>query len=179
MAEAKRAQAIDPLSAEAAWDTGLALFFGGRRGEAIEQFKSAIDLNPELWLTHSFLAWAYADGGDYDRAFAEYAKARALNDNTDILSNLTWTYAKAGRRTEALQTLETMLKRSKTEYVSPFYIGVAYYSVGDKGRAFAWLEKAYAERAELLVFINVAPIFAPLHDDPRFVDLVRRIGVSR
>ena len=72
-----------------------------------------------------------------------------------------------------------MLKRSKTEYVSPFYIGVAYYSVGDRDRAFAWLEKSYAERAELLVFINVAPIFAPLHDDPRFVDLVRRIGVSR
>jgi Tfp pilus assembly protein PilF len=177
VAEAKAAQAIDPVAADVAWDVGFALLFAGRTREAIEQLRSAIDLNPQFWLTHSFLGWAYGEAGDYDRALAELQTALKLDDNADTRTQLVWIYAKAGRRQDAQRVLEEILQRARTTYVSPFYIAASYASLGDNDRAFEWLKKACAERAELLVFVNVAPNFAPLRRDPRY-DARRRVPCS-
>ena len=133
---------------------------------------------PDFWLTRSFLAWAYAERGDFDRAFAEYAKARALDDNEDTLSHLVRSYARAGRVADAQRTLDEIVARSKRGYVSPFYIATAYLGIGDKENGFAWLQKAYAERSEFLVFINVAPNFDDVRGDPRFIDLLKRVGLA-
>lgn len=179
VAEAKAAAQIDPLSADAAWNVGFALLFGGRAREAIAQLKNAVDLDPDLWLTHAFLAWSYGEAGEYDRALAEYQKALALDANDDTRSHEAWILAKMGRRDEAKRIAQEMEARSRTAYVSPFFVGAAYAAAGDRDSAFAWLDKALGERSELLVFAAVAPNFAELRNDPRFVTLVRRVAIPR
>lgn len=178
VAEARTAQQIDPISPEVAWDLGLALLFGNRNREAIEQLKNAVDLDPRFWLTHAFLAWAYGQEGYYDLAYAEYAKAQALDDNADILSQWILVAHQAGRPADAQRLLDDLLQRAKTHYVAPFYIAAAYIAVGENDRGFAWLQKALAERNELLVFLKVAPSFRSVRSDPRFVEILRRIGLS-
>jgi DNA-binding winged helix-turn-helix (wHTH) protein/TolB-like protein/Flp pilus assembly protein TadD len=176
--EARLARDLDPLSAEVEWNLGFALFFGRRVDEAIGVFEQSVRTTPDFWLTRSFLAWAYAERGDFDRAFAEYAKARALDDNDDTLSHLVRSYTRAGRTADARRALDEILTRAKRGYVSPFYVANAYLGAGDTENAFAWLQKAYAERSEFLVFINVAPNFDGVRGDPRFIELLKRVGLT-
>ena len=178
VAEARLARDLDPLSAEVEWNLGLALFFGRRVDDAIGVLQQSVRTTPDLWLTRSFLAWAYAERGDFDRAFAEYAKARSLDDNDDTLSHLVRSYMRAGRPADARRTLDELLAHTRKGYVSPFYIATAYFGIGDKDDGFAWLEKAYAERSEFLVFINVAPNFDDVRGDPRFIELLKRVGLA-
>jgi len=178
VAEARLARDIDPLSAEVEWNLGLALFFGRRYDEAIAVLRQSVRTTPDLWLTRAFLAWAYAERGDFEHAFAEYAKARALDDNEDTLSHLVRSYARAGRAAEARKTLDEILVRAKQHYVSPFYIANAYFGAGDKANGFPWLQKAYEERSEFMVFINVAPSFDDVRGDPRFQEMLRRVGLA-
>ena len=178
VAEAKTAQQIDPLSPEVAWDLGLALLFGGRNADAVNELKTAVELDPGFWPTHAFLAWAYCEEGNYDLANTEYAKARALDENADVLLQGILIAHRAGRTADAQRLLDELLQRSKTRYIAPFYIAAAYIAVGQNDRGFEWLQKALAERNELLVFIKVAPSFRSVRDDPRFVEILRRIGLA-
>ncbi|HYU27035.1 MAG TPA: tetratricopeptide repeat protein, partial [Thermoanaerobaculia bacterium] len=178
VAEARLAQNIDPLSAEVEWNLGFALLFGRRYDDAIAVLRQSVQTTPDLWITHAFLGWAYAERGDFEHAFAEYAKARALDDNEDTLSHLVRSYMRAGRAADARRTLDEILARAKRGYVSPFYIANGYLGIGDKENTFVWLQKAYEERSELLVFIKVAPSFDGVRDDPRFIDLLKRVARS-
>jgi tetratricopeptide (TPR) repeat protein len=107
---------------------------------------------------------------------AEYAKAQALDDNADILSQWILVAHQAGRTADAQRMLNDLLQRAKTHYVAPFYIAAAYIAVGENDRGFDWLQKALAERNELLVFIKVAPSFRSVRR-PRFIEVLRRIGL--
>ena len=178
VAEARLARDIDQLSAEVEWNLGFALFFGRRYDEAINVLRQSVQTTPDLWLTHAFLGWAYAERGDFVHAFPEYAKARALDDNEDTLSHLVRSYTRAGRADDARKTLDEILARAKRGYVSPFYIANAYFGLGDKDNGFLWLQKAYEERSEFLVFINVAPSFDNVRDDPRFSAMLQRVGLT-
>jgi DNA-binding winged helix-turn-helix (wHTH) protein/TolB-like protein len=177
VAEGKRAEQIDPISPEVGWDLGLALFLGRRYDQAIEQFKRTIDLNPDFWLPHSFLAFCYGEKGEFDKAFAEYSKALALDDNEDTLSHMAYIDVKAGRRTEAQKILDELMRRQQRKEVSPFYIAAVYFALDDKDQGFKWLDKAYNEKAELLVFLKFAPNFQMVNSDPRFKKVVADVGL--
>jgi TolB-like protein/DNA-binding winged helix-turn-helix (wHTH) protein/Tfp pilus assembly protein PilF len=177
VAEASRAEQIDPISPEVGWDLGLALFFGRRYDQAIEQFKRTIDLNPNFWLPHSFLAWCYGEKGEFDKAFAEYDKALALDDNEDTLSQMASIDVKAGRRTEARKILDELMRRQQRKEVSPLFISAVYFALDDKEQGFKWLEKAYREKAELLVFLKVAPNFQGVRSDPRYKKIMADVGL--
>src|SRR5205823_4148645 len=82
-------------------------------------------------------------------------------------------YVKAGKRNEAQKILDEMFQRSKREEISPFYVAAVYIALGDKEHGMEWLEKAYEERAELLVFLKVAPNFDAVHSDPRFIQIMQ------
>jgi DNA-binding winged helix-turn-helix (wHTH) protein/TolB-like protein len=178
VSEARLAHDIDPLSAEVEWNLGFALFFGRRYDEAINVLRQSVQTTPDLWLTHAFLGWAYAERGDFAHAFPEYAKARALDDNEDTLSHLVRSYTRAGRAGDARKTLDEIVARAKRGYVSPFYIANAYLGAGDKDNGFLWLQKAYEERSEFFVFINVAPSFDGVRDDARFSAMLQRVGLT-
>jgi Flp pilus assembly protein TadD len=118
--------------------------------------------------------------GRYDEAIAELQKILTFNERRPVLLGaLAHAYARSGRRGEALN-LVSELKRIEAEergYVSPFGIIWAYAALGEKEQAFAYLETCYQERRERMPWINVDPLMEPLRSDPRFEDLVRRMGL--
>ena len=88
-------------------------------------------------------------------------------------------YAHAGRRTDALRLLEELKRRQKTSYVPTAAFVNAYLGLDDKEQAFVWFEKAYQEKSNILQFLKVHPFFDPVRADPRFADLVRRVGLDQ
>ena len=113
-------------------------------------------------------------------AFAEYQKAIPLSgDSPDEPASLAYTYALSGRKQEALRIIDDLQERSKRSYISPAIIAFVYTGLGEKDQAFEWLEKAYHGRDSLLVLLKVEPMFDPLRSDPRFQDLLRRVGFSQ
>ena len=86
-------------------------------------------------------------------------------------------YALAGKRAEAQRVLDDLLALSKQRFVSPYDISLVHLGLGEKDKAFEWLQKAVAERVGLLVYLKVDPLFDPLRSDPRFQDLLRRMGL--
>lgn len=94
--------------------------------------------------------------------------------NSELSGHARWEHRASG--TAPKQQLNHLKKDSKEGYVSPKYFVLAYLQIGEKDRAFEWLEKAYEERGEVLLYLKVDPRFDPLRSHPRFADLLRRIG---
>jgi len=90
----------------------------------------------------------------------------------------TLTYALAGDRDKANKALNELREISKRHYVSPYWFAGVYAGLGDKEQAFAWLDKAYQDRTLFLIWLKVEPQFENLRDDPRYNDLLRRIGLQ-
>src|SRR5262249_19548547 len=111
-------------------------------------------------------------------ALAELEKARALDDTPDTLAVLGRVYADMGRTKDAHGIIDLMKRQSQQKDVSPFFIAVVYFALGEKGGGFEWLEKAYDERAELMVFLKSDTHFDSVRSDPRFVDMMRRVGIA-
>ncbi|HMG36371.1 MAG TPA: hypothetical protein VKM94_20720 [Blastocatellia bacterium] len=95
-----------------------------------------------------------------------------------MLASLTRAYAASGMKSDAMAGVNRLSEMSKTSYVSAYTLAVAYAGIGDKDRAFEWLERAYDERASWLIFLKVEPVFNSLRSDARFDPLLHRIGLS-
>jgi Flp pilus assembly protein TadD len=127
---------------------------------------------------HQDLGWAYTQKRNYGEAIAEFQKAISLEkDNAFSLMGLGFTYAVSGQREDARRILGQLNELSKRFYVPPTYIAAVHAGLGDKDQAFQWLEKAYRERDEGLIYLNVAAPWGNLRSDPRFASLVRRVGL--
>ena len=114
-----------------------------------------------------------------DRAIATSEKAVAISNHAPAaLGVLGMAYGAAGRKREANQVANELLQLEKQRYVSPMAFVYVYTGLGDKDRAFAWLEKAYQERSNHIAFFKVSPTVDPLRSDARFADLLRRIGLD-
>jgi serine/threonine-protein kinase len=87
-------------------------------------------------------------------------------------------YGRAGRRTDALHIIEELKRRERESYVPPAPFVHAYIGLGDRDRAFASLERAYHEHSNIVQFVKTHPLYDPLRDDPRFAELVRRVGLE-
>jgi len=112
-------------------------------------------------------------------AAAEFRKALDLSEgDSNELAALGYAQAASQQTAEARRTLDELTKRSQDTYVQPASIAAIYAGLGDKNQAFAWLEKAYADRSAWLVNLKVDPFFASLAGDPRFADLLRRVGLK-
>ena len=129
---------------------------------------------------HIHLAEAYIGKGMYAEAIAEMQKVIA-NDNSpqrwDRYPILAYAYAVAGKRAEALKILSDQQALAKTTYVSPYNLAIIYTGLGDKDRAFEYLEKTFAERTVVLHHFPSRPMFDSLHSDPRFAELVRKMNL--
>ena len=106
-------------------------------------------------------------------------KAASVTDRSPgVISTLVWAYAHTGRRADALRLLGELKKRRQRGYVPAGAFVNAYLGLGDNDEAFAWFERAYEEQSNILIYIKVSPWFDPLRGDPRFQDLVRRVGLN-
>ena len=177
--EAERwAQQADPLSMIIKTDTVQFLIYAQHCDEAIQQALRALEIDPGFVLAHIYLAEAYIGKQNYTNAIAELRKAVDLSKgNTWALSDLARTYALARQKDKSQVILHDLLSGAKDREDTTLEVAKIYAALGENDQAFAWLEKAYRNRAGGLILLNPAPDFQTLHHDPRFADLDRRIGL--
>lgn len=178
LAEAHRAQQLDPLSPHTGDVLNNIYYFARQYDRAIEECRKAIVLNPGYARAHLTLGRAYRQKAMYLEAAAELSQALALNRHDQYLSELAHVYAVSGRRGEALRIINELEGQAARRQVSPVYIAKIYAGLGDKDRAFEWLRRGYAERSDHLVSLRVDPAYDSLRSDPRFVDLLRGVGLA-
>ena len=177
--EIKRAQELDPLSRIINANLGLHYYYARKYDESIEQLKKTISIDEGFSIPHQYLGRTYIQKGMYKEAIAELERARELSDNApEVVASLGHAYAVAGRTNDARRVLTDLDDLARQRYVLPYFRAAVYTGLGDKDEAFAWLERAFDERHPGLVLVNVDPRFDILRSDPRFADLVRRLGVA-
>jgi serine/threonine-protein kinase len=177
VAEGKRAQELDPLSLIINADLGADYFYARQYDRSIEQLRKTIEMDQGFYTAHYFLGMAYAMKGAFPEAIAEYRRAQQLSDDPFVLAYLGHAFAASGKRGEALKTLNQLKAIARQRYVPAYGFAIVYAAIGEKDHAFEWLEKLYQDRAFDIAYINVDPFFDQLRTDPRFADLVRRVGL--
>lgn len=173
--EAKRAQEIDPLSLPINANVGVIFSMARQYDQAIEQYQKTIEMDPNFYFTHFLLGLVYVQKGMHDEAVSELQKARTLSDYPDTIALLGYTYAVSGKKKEALKLLDELSRR---RYVQPFAKAMIYTGLGDKDRALEWWEKAYEDRDWHVWVLKEVSFFEPLRSEPRFQDLLRRLGFT-
>ena len=182
--QAQVAQQLDPGSLFVITRAGAAYFFAGRVEEAMATWQRARELDPTHPDVGILPGRSYVKLGMNQDAVAVLEKALIFSDRDSlVLGALAHAYARAGRREEALKLvgeLKRVDERLEAEgrSIPRFSFIWAYAGLGDKEQAFAWLEKAYRERRDRVFLLNVDPLLDPLRSDPRFQDLVRRVGLA-
>ena len=178
LAWAQRARNLDPLGAAGdllgfpGITEGWILFHARRYDEAIRELRRD---DPDHW----YLGFALIANGQPDEAITVLEKALSPDRSPAVMGVLVRAYAHAGRREEALRLLDELKRRQRTTYVPTAAFVNAYLGLGDNEQAFVWLEKAYKEESNLLQLLKVHPYFDPLRGDPRFTDLVHRVGLDQ
>jgi TolB-like protein/Tfp pilus assembly protein PilF len=179
IAEERRAQELDPLSLIINKNVGTILYYAGEYDRSIEQYRKGIEWDPDFVRTHLYLGLAYEQKGMYGGAIVEYQKAVTLsNGNTVIKALLGHACAMSGKRAAAIGILNELVQLQMQRYVPAFNLAIIYLGLGNKDQAFEWLERAYKERSSWLVSLKVEPMFDSLRADPRFQDLLRRVGLA-
>ncbi|HJZ68974.1 MAG TPA: winged helix-turn-helix domain-containing protein [Blastocatellia bacterium] len=177
IAEAKRAEELEPLSFISNSHVGWILYLAGRNEEAIQHCKRLLDVDPNFFPARRYLGLCYEQKGMYREAIAEFQQGAKLSSSPLMLSLLGHAYAASGNKTEALRIL-TELDRQKQRYVSPYTVATIYAGLGDNDTALKWLEKAFEDRDIWLMNLKVDPIFMQLRSDRRFSALLDRIGIE-
>ncbi|HSE97342.1 MAG TPA: protein kinase [Blastocatellia bacterium] len=178
IAEMRKARDLDPLSLLVNSGLGLAYFFGRRYEEAIAQFRKTLELDQDFMLAHEGLGSAYAQIGMADKAFEEFLKMiPQWSGSLEMIPAFKEAYAESGMEGFWRKWLEFSSELSKRAYLSPYYMALVYGRLGERDRAFECLDRAYEERNGMLVHIRVDPRLESLRDDPRYDDLLRRMGL--
>jgi tetratricopeptide (TPR) repeat protein len=174
IAERRVAIELDPLSASTQFELGLAYFYSRDYDRAIQQFQKAVELEPGFPAALSTMIAAYSQKGQHDVAVAKLSEIQ--EDNSLNAAGIV--YALAGRKDDAMRIIEKLERRSRQGYVSPTAFAYIYAALGDKEKAIAYLEKGYEERAFQMQFLKIDPRWDKLRNDPRFADLMRRVGLA-
>ncbi|MGB6973197.1 MAG: tetratricopeptide repeat protein [Terracidiphilus sp.] len=178
LAAARRARDLDPMD-ERGFGLGWYLFHAREYDEAIRDSRSMLAVNPDSVGTLWILAFSLMKTGHPDQAIPLLERAKTLSGGGPaVLGVLVAAYAQAGRRTDALKVLAELNKLRKSGYAPAAAFVNAYLGLGDKEQAFQWLERAYKEQSNILKFLKVHPGFDPIRSDPRFADLVHRVGLG-
>jgi serine/threonine-protein kinase len=179
MREIKRAQELDPLSPIISHNVAQVYLLKNDLNSAVEQSKKTIELNPNFPSAHMYLGWAYLKQRRFVEATAEFERAVELSGRASFyLSDLGYCYAVTGRRAEALRILKELEEKYGRREAIGLNLAGVYAGLGDKDQAFAWLEKDYQQRSGLLPYITWYFSFEDLRSDPRYADLVRRMGLT-
>jgi len=181
IAEVIRARELNPLSASTASYVPVIYYWAGEYDSALVLSRRLTESEPEYWQHRGMLATSYIELRMHEEAIEEARKMVSLSGGSYGHGLLAVAYAHAGQRQEALAELSLTQRGDSLEgiYFEPTGAARVYARLGDKEHAFKWLNKAYEDRCEDLLYINVDPSFRILRSDPRFHDLVRRIGLAR
>ena len=180
LAEIKRGRELDPFSPFLSTLEGQFLNYAGKPDEALARLRDTFELAPDFWFPHAFAASAYINKGMFAEAITEARRARELgSEQTISVAFEGYALAKSDKRDEAQAVLDALLKRSKEHFVPPYHIAMVYNGLGDRDQALAWLEHGLEQRDPKMTFLKVEPNWNNLRNDPRFQDLMRRVGFSQ
>ena len=176
MRESERARRLDPLSLIIATDYGAILYYSRQYDRAIEQFHYVLNMEPRFPRA-GLIMDAYTQKGMYTDAEAVIKKFSAENAPW-YWSKLAYLYGRSGQQKQSQLALEKLLQLSKQQQFDAATIALAYIGAGNKTEAITWLEKAYTQHSNVIVTLKVDPACDALRGDPRFRDLLHRIGLD-
>jgi len=176
IAEAKRAQELEPLSFIGNSHLGWILYLAGRNDEAIAHCQRLLDVDPNFFPARRYMGLAYEQKGMYAQAIDQFEQGVKLSGSPLMLSLLGHAYAASGKKAEAKRILAE-LDQQKQRYVSPYTVATIYAGLGEKDQAFKWLETAFEERDIWLMNLKVDPVLKGLRSEQRFTSLLQRIGL--
>jgi DNA-binding winged helix-turn-helix (wHTH) protein/TolB-like protein len=176
LAQLRMAQALEPAAPVYSAITGMILSYQGRYDEAIQQLQRTLAMAPDLVTAHTYLTMAYLRRGDLELA-AEHAE-RIQSSAPGSFGYVGQIHALAGRRGEALAEIERLIALSQHRYVPAYEIASIYATLGEVDQAFAWLERAFEERGQLVGWLPWDAAFDSVRSDPRYADLVSRLPVA-
>jgi tetratricopeptide (TPR) repeat protein len=178
IAQGTLAEKLDSTSLIIRSHFGFIYFFAHRFDDGIEACQKAIEVDPAFFAARRYLGQALAQKGKHDQAIAEYQRAVAASGGSLLIrAELAHTLGFAGKKDEAERILTELKQLSTERYISPYHIALVYSGLGNKDETFTWLERAFQNRADYLVFLKVDPRFDWLHSDSRFANLLERIGL--
>jgi TolB-like protein/Tfp pilus assembly protein PilF len=178
--EFKLAQQLDPLSPFRYIPFALMLYFRGDYTRAMEQCRRALELDPNSLAAHLTLSHSYESMGDHVQALKEAQKAVALGaPGSEQILTLGLEYATSGNREQAHEVIEQLKRMSAHIYVSPAHSAWIYLALGDKRTALDLLEKAYEDRDQRLPWIKVDHNYDSLRSEPRFIALLKKVGLDK
>jgi len=180
LAEIKQAKELDPLSLSINQTVGVLLRFARQYDLSIGQLKETIILDQNFAWAHWSLGEAYLENSMFEEALSSFQKGSALSGDSVIIKvDIARAYALSGKKVKAQELLDDLIRQSKKIYVSPYNLATIYAALGEKEKAFAWLEKAYEERSNNLVYLKVDPKLDILRQDVRFSSLLKKIGLEK
>ena len=178
IANMKKSQELDPLSLIINDAIGWANYMARRYDEALEQLLQTVELDPNYPVTCWILGAAHRTSGRYELAISEGEKAVKLSGGSPLMrAALAHSYGKAGKAKEALQILDELTELAKCKYVASYFFAGIYIGLGESDRALEYLEKSYEEHSHWLIYLHIDPGMDDLRNDPRFQDLLRRVGL--
>jgi tetratricopeptide (TPR) repeat protein len=178
-AEMRRPLEAEPTNDFNLMELGLSYCFARQYEPALEQCRREIAVDPTSYWSHMLLGWTYEQEKEFPAAIEAMLQANRLNDTSQVIASLGHAYAVAGRRGEAERVIRELRKKSERKYISPYDIATIYAGLGDKEQTLIWLGKAYEDRSGCLaLWLKVDPKFDALRSDPRFQDLLRRVGFT-
>jgi tetratricopeptide (TPR) repeat protein len=179
--EIKIARDLDPLAPRIAANIGLLLYYARRYDQALKELKRALEADPNHAVTYRYLGWVYEAMGKYEEAIkSNVRRIELFGGSKDLSVDIASCYALMGKREEARKILNNIIDYSKKNYVSPLWIAGVFASLGEKEQVFVWLEEAFRERdPDLVTYLKNHHGFDPVRSDPRFTDLLRRIGLEK
>ncbi|MGI8788905.1 MAG: protein kinase domain-containing protein [Pyrinomonadaceae bacterium] len=177
LAEIKQARELDPLFPFAGALEGQFLLHAGRTDEALTRLQKTFELAPNFWMPHAFISSVYIEKGMYDEAIAEARKANEFSPaQTWSIALEGYALAKSGKRDEARNLINKLMQLSNERFIPAVHIALIYNGLGETDKALEWLEKAYEQHDPKMAFLKVEPKWNNLRNEPRFIDLMRRMN---
>jgi serine/threonine protein kinase/tetratricopeptide (TPR) repeat protein len=178
VARMKKGQEFDPLSLIINVAVGWALYHGRSYDEAVAQLRRTVELDPNYPVTYWILGLLLRKISRYDLAIAEGEKAVTLSGGSPLMrAALACTLGTAGRTKEAREMLDDLTGLAKKTYVAPYFFAAICIGIGENERAMECLEKCYEEHSHWLIYLHLDPSMDSLRDNPRFQNLLRRVGL--
>jgi serine/threonine protein kinase/Flp pilus assembly protein TadD len=179
IALAQRAKLIDPQDSYVSYTLAQAFILAGRYDEGLRETGTTISLDDRNWWGYYWRGVAYSAKGMHDEAIAALQTAAGIDDSPLIRGVLACSLARAGRRTDAQHIIDELILASKSKFVSQSSIAMGYGGLGEKDKAFEWLDKSLESHDEAILWIYKHPMFSPLRDDQRFQELLKKLNLAK
>src|SRR6267143_1659642 len=177
-AEEKQALKLDPLSLVINGSSAWVFYYARHYDDAIDQARKSLELDQNFHITLWSLGRAYEQKGMYQEAIAAFQKGIASSGNTELTAALGHTYAMMGRIDEAEKVIRELKELSKSRYIGVYSIGEIYVALHKKEEAFQHLKEAIENHDFLLIHMKVDPWLDSLRSDPRFLELLKKVGLD-